>query len=105
MSASRNCISNYAAANTRSIRATIWRRCRPRRPKRRMRAEPAAPGRGGGLGKRFAEAAGEILDELPGDAARARAAGDRPFVGLGFEPIPRKCKPVALGIAAHDRVI
>ncbi len=33
----------------------------------------------------LAEPAGEVLDELPGDAAGAGAARDRPFVGLGVQ--------------------
>src|SRR6185312_13662047 len=44
--------------------------------------------------QRHAEAAGEILDELPGDAAGARAARRRPFqrvamqiVGLGLDAV------------------
>jgi hypothetical protein len=35
-------------------------------------------------------AAGQVLDELPGDPAVARAAGDRPFLGLGPEPVWRE---------------
>src|SRR5688500_359249 len=49
--------------------------------------------------QRFAEAAGEVLDELPGDAARARAAGDRPFVGLGPQLVLSQLQPVMPGVA------
>ena len=48
---------------------------------------------------------GEILDVLPGDAARARAARDRPFAGLGAELLRRMVEPVALGIAVDHREV
>src|SRR6204780_104768 len=59
----------------------------------------------GGLLERFAESSRQILDVLPGNAAGARAARDRPFAGLRLELVVRILEAEALGIAAHDRVI
>ena len=93
---SRSCISSCAAASRRSIRASSWRRApsagRPRR----------ARGRAESLRERLAEPAGKVLDELPGDAAGAGAAGDRPFAGLRPRADRRRqVEAVMRGIAAR----
>ena len=50
--------------------------------------------------QRFAKPAGEILHELPGDAARAAAARRRPFQRLGAQHLGVDLQPV---IARHSR--
>src|SRR5579859_3424887 len=96
--ASRSCISSCAAARSRSIPRSfsILRAARP--PGRRSR-------RGKRLIQLLPQPSGQILDVLPGDAARARAAGDRPLIGLGLEPVLGDLQPVMRGIAADDGVI
>src|SRR5512147_741852 len=52
-----------------------------------------------------AEAPGQILDELPGDAAGAGAARHRPFVGLGAQLGPLDLDADRIDIAFDDREI
>ena len=49
---------------------------------------------GSRLAEPLPETASQILDVLPGDAARARAARHRPFQRLGAQPLRRKLQPV-----------
>src|SRR5208283_6036337 len=53
----------------------------------------------------LAEPARKVLDELPGDAARTRAARRRPFQRLGAEPLGRDVEAVAPRIARDHREI
>ena len=52
-----------------------------------------------------AQSPGEVLHELPGDAAGAAAARDRPFVGLGAQPLDRHVEAEMPGVALDDREI
>src|SRR5271168_4174553 len=69
-------------------------RIEPRREKRDCRSVETHP-----------EATGQILDILPGDPARARAAGDRPFVRLLVELCGRQRQAVARGVAFDHREV
>src|SRR6185369_17437118 len=52
-----------------------------------------------------AEAAGEVLDELPGDPAGAGAARHRPFIGFGAQLGAIDLDADRIDIAFHDREI
>src|SRR5205085_11160109 len=91
-----------AARQTPGRSARIPRPRAKRRLKNRRRGRLTLASRSAG---RLAEAAGEILDELPGDPARARAAGDRPFIGLGHQLMLRQIEAELRGITADDRVV
>src|SRR5579883_2325550 len=83
--------------------------------RRRSRSGPAATWRGNHRlsllnlslsgTNRLSQPPGEVLDVLPRDAARTRAAGDRPLARFGAELLGRDVEAVARGIAAHHRVI
>ncbi len=62
---------------------------RPRHEVRLQGAERLTPPAGVALSHRHAQPPGEVLDELPRDAPRARAARDRPFHRLGVQPLAR----------------
>ncbi len=76
-------------------------------PQRELRGDPrrafeqSAGGyrSGGELTERLAGAPGELGDEMPRDAARARAAAAGPLERFGFGPV----ESVFGGVAAHDR--
>ena len=50
----------------------------------------------------LAETARQVLDELPGDAARAGAPRDGPFARLGTQGGPVHLEPEGLGVALDD---
>src|SRR5215469_2911725 len=100
-SASRSFILSFAAATIRSIRANSSPPYQPRRQVARAPAEVLAAR----SAERLAEPTGEVLDVLPGDAAGARAAGDRPFACLSFQLFGRNIEPEMFGIAAHDGLV
>src|SRR5579872_1575242 len=56
--------------------------------------------------ERLAEPPGQILNELPSGAARARAARRRPFERVSFEATGRRVEAKMLGVAMdHGEVI
>ena len=50
----------------------------------------------------LAQPSGQVLDELPGDAARSRSPGHRPFFGLGVKVGDRDVEAVVAGVSLDD---